>query len=156
MRGVQNDAGASAVKFDDNIFHCKIAKDRGRMKVVLFDRAAVALELPDDVRLRAPDSLRIRRPRSDFDQMTDMLVSSRTVKTHCRCLVIGRTTAHYWDHQSRNQHGCSLHAFLVVRRSMRFSYFSPWKMASTKMPGVCTWSGGSWPGSTSSSTSATT
>src|SRR5689334_2635078 len=156
MRGVQNDAGASAVKFDDNIFHCKIAKDRGRVKVVLFDRAAVALELSDDVRLRAPDSFGVGRPRPDLDQMTDMLVSPRTVKTHCRCLGISKTAPHYWDHQRRNQHGCSLHAFLVVRRSMRFSYLGPWKMASTKMPGVCTWSGGSWPGSRSSSTSATT
>src|SRR5690349_4958786 len=136
MRGVQNDAGTSAVKFDDDIFHRKVAQNRGRVKVVLFDRAAVALELPDDVRLRAPDSIRIRRPRPDLDQMTHMLVGSRTVKTHCRCLGISRTTAHYWDHQRRNQHGCSLHAFLVVRRSMRFSYFGPCKMASTKIPGV--------------------
>jgi hypothetical protein len=28
------------------------------------------------------------------------------------------------------------HCLRTVRRSMRFSYLGPWKMASTKMPGV--------------------
>src|SRR5882762_5032148 len=34
--------------------------------------------------------------------------------------------------------GARTHGLRTVRRSMRFSYLGPWKMASTKMPGVCT------------------
>src|SRR5262245_66675695 len=43
---------------------------------------------------------------------------------------------------------------LTVRFSMRFSYPLAWKIRWTKIAGVCTASGSSWPTSTSSSTSA--
>ena len=73
MRGVENDAGAGAVKFDDDIFHLKAAENRRAMKIVLFDRAAEAFELANDVGLSAVNSLGRRRPRADLHETADML-----------------------------------------------------------------------------------
>src|SRR5467141_1714673 len=56
MRGIENDAGARAGKFDYDVFHSQIADQRRSVEVVLFDRTAVAFQLPNDVGLCATDS----------------------------------------------------------------------------------------------------
>src|SRR5467141_378232 len=56
MRGVENDAGARAGKFDYDVFLRMIGGPRRSVEVVLFDRTAVAFQLPNDVGLCATDS----------------------------------------------------------------------------------------------------
>src|SRR5256884_5331811 len=44
VRGVENDSGVRAMQFDHNVFHRQIAENRRSVKIVLLDRAAVALD----------------------------------------------------------------------------------------------------------------
>jgi len=50
------------------------------VEVVLFDGAAQALELADDVGLRAMNSIGRGRPWTDFHEMANMLVRPFAVK----------------------------------------------------------------------------
>src|SRR5215472_1029423 len=137
VRGVKDNARARTVQFDDDVFHRQVAKHGRSMKVMLLDRASETLQLADDVLLRASDSIGFRRSRPDLHQVTHMFVSPRAIKCRGRIAREG----YRWQSAEERRTDCrenvtSSHDFLVVRFSMRFSYLGPWKMASTKMPGV--------------------